>query len=162
MTRIAAGHILSNPTYVAEVHSVGKQFILRIHSQTEFHAAGIVQLIRVLEEQMAAFHVLELQRLYFVELVVVVRRSTDSYQLNADALVVQTLRIQLNRYAELVTHVQIVEIRRRFYLRYLNLIPVRHDVLFPCRNLFGNLVVVGEQQVVTFRQFVVEFVVRSK
>ena len=44
-----------NPSHVAEVHAVREQLVLRIHAQSELHAAGIIQLIDVLEEQVAAF-----------------------------------------------------------------------------------------------------------
>ena len=96
---------LTNPANVAEVHAVRKQFVLRIHTQAEFHAAGIIQLIGVLEEQMTAFRLHELQRLYFVEFVVVVRRSTNSNQIDTDTRVVQTFRVLLNGNLEFVAHV---------------------------------------------------------
>lgn len=43
------------PSHIAEVHAVREEFVLRIHSQAEFHSSGIVQLVGVLEEQMTAF-----------------------------------------------------------------------------------------------------------
>jgi hypothetical protein len=42
------------PAYVAEVHAVGQEFIMRIHTQSELHAAGIIELIGVLKEKVAA------------------------------------------------------------------------------------------------------------
>ena len=39
-----------DPTNVAEVHTVGQELVLRIHTQTEFHTTRIIQLIRVFEE----------------------------------------------------------------------------------------------------------------
>ena len=57
--------------------------MLRIHTQGKLHTTGIVELIGVLEEQMATFGLHKLERLYFVEFVVVVQRSTYSYELYA-------------------------------------------------------------------------------
>lgn len=40
-----------NPANIAEVHAVGQEVVLRIHTQAELHAAGIVELVGGLEEE---------------------------------------------------------------------------------------------------------------
>ena len=99
-----------NPSHVAEVHAVREQLVLRIHAQSELHAAGIIQLIDVLEEQVAAFALHQLQRLYFVEFVVVVGRGADRYQLYADTLVVQTVGVQFYLYLNLVAYIEVLQV----------------------------------------------------
>ena len=89
---------------------MGQEFVLRIHTQTEFHAAGIVELIYILEEQMAALCLFQQQRLYLVQLVVVVGRGADSYELYADTLVVQTLGVQLYLYLNLVAYIEVLQV----------------------------------------------------
>ena len=64
------------PANVAEVHAVGQELVLRIHTQAELHAAGIIQLVHILEEEVAALGFLEQQRLYLIELIVVVGSSS--------------------------------------------------------------------------------------
>ena len=40
-----------NPADVAEVHAVRQKVVLRIHTQAELHASGIVELVGGLEEE---------------------------------------------------------------------------------------------------------------
>ena len=84
-----------------------QELVLRIHTQAEFHAAGIIQLVHILEEEVAALCLFQQQRLNLIQLIVVVGRGADSYELYAEAFVVQTLGVQLYRNGELVTYVQV-------------------------------------------------------
>ena len=54
---------------------MGQELVLRIHTQAEFHAAGIIQLVHILEEEVAALCLFQQQRLYLIQLGVVVGRG---------------------------------------------------------------------------------------
>ena len=82
-----------------------EQVVLRIHTQAELHTASVVQTIVCLEEEMTALCLHEVELLNLIELVVVVSRCADSYELYADTLVVETLGVEFYCHFALSTYV---------------------------------------------------------
>ena len=99
-----------DPADVAEVHAVGQEVVLRIHTETKLHTAGIVELIGQFEEQMRTFGLNELERFYLIEFIVIMGRGADGYEVHAEALIIEGLGIEFNGYAEGITYVEVGDI----------------------------------------------------
>lgn len=84
--------------------------MVRIHTQTELHTAGVVELVGILEEEMRTFRLDELERLYLIELVIIMGRGADGYELHADALIIEAVGIELYLYLNLVAYIEVVQV----------------------------------------------------